>query len=68
VFVPAFVPAAKAALIVAYGTTLHRVDGFYADALAASLAHAEQHSAQHVNDLARAPINVAVMLVLPRMA
>lgn len=49
VFVPAFVPAAKAALIVAYGATLHRVDGFYADALAASLAHAEQHSAHHVD-------------------
>ncbi len=49
VFVPAFVPAAKAALIVAYGATLHRIDGFYADALAASLAHAEQHSAHHVD-------------------
>jgi threonine dehydratase len=49
VFVPASVPAAKAALIVAYGATLHRVEGFYADALAASLTHAEQHSAHHVD-------------------
>lgn len=49
VFVPAFVPAAKAALIVGYGATLHRVDGFYADALAASLAHAQQHGAHHVD-------------------
>jgi len=49
VFVPAFVPATKAALIVAYGATLHRVEGFYADALAASLSHAEQHSAHHVD-------------------
>ena len=49
VFVPAFVPAAKAALIVDYGATLHRVEGFYADALAASLAHAEQQGAHHVD-------------------
>ncbi|WNV85456.1 serine/threonine dehydratase [Umezawaea sp. Da 62-37] len=49
VFVPAFVPATKAALIEGYGATLHRVDGFYADALAASLAHARQHGAHHVD-------------------
>ncbi|GLY30987.1 serine/threonine dehydratase [Kineosporia sp. NBRC 101731] len=49
VFVPATVPAAKAALIEGYGATLHRVDGFYADAWAASLAHAQQHGAHHVD-------------------
>lgn len=49
VFVPAFVPAAKAALIEAFGATLHRVDGFYADALAASLAHAGRYGAYHVD-------------------
>jgi threonine dehydratase len=38
IFVPAFVPAAKAALIEKYGATLHRVNGFYADALVASRA------------------------------
>lgn len=49
VFVPGFIPAAKAALIEGYGATLHRVPGFYADALAASLDHARQHGAHHVD-------------------
>lgn len=42
-------PAGTSSITAAYGATLHRVDGFYADALAASLAHAEQHSAHHVD-------------------
>lgn len=49
VFVPAFVPPAKAALIKQYGATLHLVEGFYADALSASRAHAQQHGACHVD-------------------
>lgn len=49
IFVPAFVPCAKAALIEKYGATLHRVKGFYADALAASRAHADQHDAYRVD-------------------
>lgn len=58
VYVPAFVPAAKAALIESLGATLHRVDGYYADALAASLAHADEHGAHHV-DAYDAPAVVA---------
>ncbi|GAA3600944.1 threonine/serine dehydratase [Kineosporia mesophila] len=58
VFVPATVPAAKAALIEGYGATLHRIDGFYADALAASHAHAQEHGAHHV-DAYDAPAVVA---------
>ncbi len=49
IFVPAFVPPAKAALIKQYGATLHLVEGFYADALCASRAHAQQHGAYHVD-------------------
>ncbi len=49
IFVPAFVPPAKAALVKQYGATLHLVEGFYADALSASRAHAEQHDAYHVD-------------------
>jgi threonine dehydratase len=49
IFVPAFVPDAKAALIEKYGATLHRVEGFYADALAASRAHAQQRDAYRVD-------------------
>jgi threonine dehydratase len=49
IFVPAFIPNAKAALIEKYGATLHRVEGFYADALAASRADAEQHGGYRVD-------------------
>lgn len=49
IFVPASVPPAKADLIKQYGATLHLVEGFYADALNASRAHAQQHDAYHVD-------------------
>lgn len=49
IFVPAFVPPAKAALIEKYGATLHRVEGFYADALAASQEHAHHHGAYRID-------------------
>ncbi|MBM6404269.1 pyridoxal-phosphate dependent enzyme [Phycicoccus sp. CSK15P-2] len=65
VFVPASVPEAKARLVEEYGATLHRVDGFYADALAASLAHADRHGAHHV-DAYDAPAVVAGQSTLGR--
>jgi threonine dehydratase len=49
IFVPASVPAAKATLIEEYGAHLHRIDGFYADALTASHAHAQQHDEYHID-------------------
>lgn len=49
VFVPDFSPKAKTDVIESFGARLHRVEGFYADALAASQDHARHEGAFHVD-------------------
>ncbi|WP_030185244.1 serine/threonine dehydratase [Streptomyces sp. NRRL S-813] len=58
VFVPDFAPKAKTDIIESLGARLRRVDGFYADALAASQDHARQEGAFHV-DAFDDPLTVA---------
>ena len=58
VFVPAAAPAVKQDSIRRYGADLRLVDGFYADALAASLAFAAERGAVRV-DAYDAPATVA---------
>ncbi|MGW1216014.1 serine/threonine dehydratase [Streptomyces sp. NPDC002499] len=49
VFVPDFSPKAKTDVIESLGARLRRVDGFYADALAASQDHARHEGAFHID-------------------
>ena len=49
VFVPDFSPRAKTDIIESLGARLHRVEGFYADALAASKDHARHEGAFHID-------------------
>ncbi|MBP2336383.1 threonine dehydratase [Saccharothrix coeruleofusca] len=58
VFVPDFSPKAKTDIIESLGARLRRVEGFYADALAASRDHARREGAFHV-DAYDAPQTVA---------
>lgn len=58
VFVPDFAPKAKTDIIESLGARLCLVDGFYADALAASQDHARQEGAFHV-DAFDDPLTVA---------
>lgn len=58
VFVPTLSPRAKTDIIEALAARLCRVDGFYADALAASLDHARREGAFHI-DAYDDPLTVA---------
>ncbi|MET8805840.1 pyridoxal-phosphate dependent enzyme [Streptomyces sp. NPDC004546] len=58
VFVPDFSPKAKTDVIECFGARLRRVEGFYADALAASQDHARHEGAFHI-DAYDAPQTVA---------
>ncbi|MGI5451590.1 serine/threonine dehydratase [Streptomyces sp. CA-249302] len=58
VFVPDFSPKAKTDIIESLGARLRRVEGFYADALAASQDHARHEGAFHI-DAYDAPQTVA---------
>jgi threonine dehydratase len=49
VFVPDFSPKAKTDIIESFGARLRRVEGFYADALAASQDHARHEGAFHID-------------------
>ncbi|MFD4639033.1 pyridoxal-phosphate dependent enzyme [Lentzea sp. NPDC058436] len=49
VFVPGFSPRAKTDIIESLGARLHRVEGFYADALVASQDHARDEGAFHLD-------------------
>ncbi len=49
VFVPDFSPKAKTDVIEAFGARLRRVEGFYADALAASQEHARHEGVFHID-------------------
>lgn len=49
VFVPDFSPRAKTDIIESFGARLRRVEGFYADALAASQEHARHEGAFHID-------------------
>lgn len=49
VFVPGFSPKAKTDIIESFGARLCRVEGFYADALAASQDHARNDGAFHID-------------------
>jgi len=49
VFVPDFSPKAKTDIIEALGARLRLVEGFYADALAASQDHARREGASHID-------------------